>query len=193
MIGLMILAAFALYLALSYWVVSCTVKWARRTGHGVKRWAAAAILFMYLLMFWDHIPTLLLYHYYCDTKAGFWVYKTPEQWKTENPGVAETLTWRENSPSYSAENIDMGYRLNERFAWVWQKSKTPIFPVGFTAESIVDLNTDTTVVKRINVWAGYTGSNELFRFWTAQYPYVLNTKEFGMYINAYKKLGREVK
>jgi hypothetical protein len=191
MIGLMILAAFALYLALSYWVVSCTVKWARRTGHGVKRWAAAAILFMYLLMFWDHIPTLLLYHYYCDTKAGFWVYKTPEQWKTENPGVAETLTWRENSPLFENSDGSWGAKLNERFIWEKRRDSTPILPVRLTVETIVDVQTGEAVIKRISVKAGYSGGKEWIRLWTAMGPYVPNVKEFGAYTREFWMLGRE--
>ncbi len=47
---------------------------------------------MYNLVFWDLIPTKLLHKYYCATEAGILVYKTPGQWITENPGVAETLT-----------------------------------------------------------------------------------------------------
>jgi hypothetical protein len=192
MIGLTILAAFAVYLIICIFVVRGAIRWARRRGRSSWRWGIAAGLFMYLLVFWDHIPTLVLYEYYCNTKAGFWVYKPPEQWKAENPGVAETLTWREHSPDYVAEGIDMGYRLNERFVWVWQGSKVPIFPVGYTAESIVDLQTGETVVKHVRVWAGYTGSKEFFRFWTSMGPCELKS-DFYKYKDEFKTLGKEIK
>ncbi len=193
MIGLIIVAAFVVYLAISCGVVWLVIRWARRTGRGVKRWAAAAILAMYLLVFWDHIPTLVLYKYYCATKAGFWVYKTPEQWKAENPGVAETLTWRENAQSYKSENIDVGYQLNGRFVWIRQNSKTPILPVGLSTESIVDIKNNETVIKRVNVWAGYSGSKKMFRFWTAMKSHVPNVKEFGAIKRGYWMMGREDK
>lgn len=192
MIALAFIAAFVVYLAVSCVVVWLVVRWARRTGRGVKRWAAAAILAMYLLVFWDHIPTLILYKYYCATKAGFWVYKTPEQWKAENPGVAETLTWRELSPQFN--NVDGSWetRLNERFIWKHQGSNGPILPVGLDIESIIDTKTDEIVVKRISVGAGYQGGKGFLRFWTAMGPYVPSSN-FYQYKDSFKQLGREVK
>lgn len=35
---------------------------------------------------WD-LPTIPLHKYYCSTQAGFFVYKTPEQWLKEHPEV----------------------------------------------------------------------------------------------------------
>lgn len=193
MIGLLFIAAFIVYLALTCGVVWWIVRWARRTGRGVKRWAAAAILAMYLLVFWDHIPTLLLYKYYCNTKAGFWVYKTPEQWKAENPGVAETLTWRENLSRYEAEDITRGYRLNERFVWIDKISHAPLLPVRITQESIVDIKTNVTVIKRIRVGTGYSGGKGFLRFWTAMGSCIPNQQEFSRYKNEFHQLGRETK
>ena len=53
MIGLIIIAAFVAYLALTCGVVWWAVRWARKNGRGVKRWAVTVILFMYLLVFWE--------------------------------------------------------------------------------------------------------------------------------------------
>jgi len=58
---------------------------------------------MYNLVFWDLIPTLAMHKYYCANEAGFWVYKTPEQWVKENPGVAKTL---------SMSHLPEQYRVN---------------------------------------------------------------------------------
>lgn len=193
MIGLLFLLAFGIYLAISVWVVKATVSWARKNGRGVKRWGFTAALFMYLLVFWDHIPTLLLHKYYCATKAGFWVYKTPEQWKKENPGVAETLTWTSSSPEYNAPNITRGYKLNERFAWTIQTVDMPILPVSVDYESIVDLKNNEIVVKRINVGAGYVGGKQMLRFWTSLNPCISGKSEFGLYLNVFHQLGREIK
>jgi hypothetical protein len=43
-----------------------------------------------------------MHRYYCATEAGLWVYKTPEQWVKENPGVMETLV--DNSPNRKYPN-----------------------------------------------------------------------------------------
>lgn len=193
MLGLMVLLALGVYLAFSAGVLAWTVRWARRTGRSPWRWGIAAGLVMYLLVFWDHIPTLLLHKYYCATKAGFWVYKTPEQWKAENPGVAETLTWRENSPDYKAPGVTRGYQLNERFIWVHQITEAPLLPVSLDNEAIIDVKNGEAMAKRIRVGAGYLGGKRLFRFWTVLEPCVPGKREFGLYLHDFQQLGRELK
>lgn len=58
-----------------------------------KRWLGAVLgfLIVYLPVLGDWIPTVLAHKYYCANEAGFWEYKTLDQWKAENPGVFETL------------------------------------------------------------------------------------------------------
>ncbi|NLW80180.1 MAG: hypothetical protein GXY42_00670 [Desulfovibrionales bacterium] len=141
MILLIMMAAFSAYLAVSVCVVWGTVRWARMTGRNPKRWGVAAALCMYLLVFWDHVPTILLHKYYCATKAGFWVYKTPEQWKAENPGVAETLTWMEESPSFHHIDGTWGFNVNERFNWENKYEVNPILPILIHKESVIDVIT----------------------------------------------------
>lgn len=199
MIGLVVVAVFTVYLAVSIFVVRLVARRAKAKGRSAKRWGIAAALFMYLLVFWDHIPTLVLHHYYCATKAGFWVYKTPEQWKAENPGVAETLTWKSNSSSYEAPGVTQGYRLNERFVWVQRVEKAIILPVRLTHEEIIDLKTDETVVKRINVGSGY-GSFALggedwrvLKGWVRANPCYPNQAELNKLLHGFLELGREIK
>lgn len=91
MMGLAFLFGFGVYLAISYGVVKLAMFIARNVGGRPRLWGMMAGLVMYHLVFWDLIPTLVAHKYYCATEAGFWVYKTPEQWKLENPGVFETL------------------------------------------------------------------------------------------------------
>ena len=92
MLGLAVLFFIALYLLITWGVVRLAVRWARRHGRQGWVWGGVAAFAMYNLMFWDLIPTLLIHKYYCATEAGFWVYKTPEEWVKENPGVLETLS-----------------------------------------------------------------------------------------------------
>lgn len=92
MLGLAVLFFIALYLLITWGVVRLAVRWARRHGRRGWVWGGVAALAMYNLMFWDLIPTLLIHKYYCATEAGLWVYKAPEEWVKENPGVLETLS-----------------------------------------------------------------------------------------------------
>lgn len=70
---------------------------------------------MFNLVAWDLIPTLVMHRYYCNSEAGYWVYKTPEQWVSENPRAAERLlNYQRNEP------IDLGSdwiaaQFNDRF------------------------------------------------------------------------------
>lgn len=193
MIGLMIIAAFAIYLAISYGVVRFTIRWARRTGRGVKRWTVFAVLVMYLLVFWDHIPTLVLYKYYCHTKAGFWVYKTPEQWKAENPGVAETLLRKKNTQIYDSAGNFQSYKKNERFDTISQVETIPFFPLMISVNLIIDINTNDQLAKIVYVSSGYTGSMELYKFWTKIDPCVIGAHDFRKILFNYQTIGRETK
>jgi len=89
--GLVVLGAIGLYLLISVAVVVGAIGYARRHGKKVWRWGGGAALVMYLIPFWDWLPTVAMHRYYCSTEAGFWVYKTLDQWKVENPGVMEGL------------------------------------------------------------------------------------------------------
>lgn len=91
MMGLAVLIFFGLYLLVSIWVTSKAVAWAKANNRRAWVWGSLAAFFMYNLVFWDLIPTLVAHKYYCSTQAGFWFYKTPGQWKAENPGVEQTL------------------------------------------------------------------------------------------------------
>jgi hypothetical protein len=115
--GLVILGAIALYLIISIVVVLFSARAAKRHGNSPWRWGGGVALVMYLLVFWDHIPTVLVHEYYCAKEAGFWVYKTVDQWKAENPGVLETLVAYKDGRSANG-----AYILNQRFNWTVKKT-----------------------------------------------------------------------
>lgn len=91
MIGLLVLGAIGLYLLISVLVVRWAIRHARANGKSAKRWGWGAALGMYLLVFWDWIPTVAVHQYYCAADSGFWVYKTLDQWKVENPEGLEKI------------------------------------------------------------------------------------------------------
>ncbi|MBN1956656.1 MAG: hypothetical protein JXQ81_06645 [Desulfuromonadales bacterium] len=190
MIGLIMIAAFAVYLLVTIVVVRFTIRWARRNGRGVKRWAVVAVFVMYNLVFWDLIPTYVLYKYYCTTKAGFWVYKTPEEWKNENPGVAETLN-RAHSHSFQNSDGSIGMKLNERFTRLQKARTTTLLPVTLYDASIIDVKNNEVLVERISIGAGYPAGKGFIRFWTNINSCVPENNKLDAYTIAYRDLGGE--
>lgn len=154
--GLVILGAMGLYLLISVGVVVWAAGYARKNGKSAKRWGFSAALVMYLLVFWDHIPTLIVHKYYCEKEAGFWVYKTLDQWKAENPGVAETLDSRLEIKLYDPQ-------MKNRF-WITQRfytdvSRTSIFhAVGRTEEVFIDAFTHQPIARSVNIFRGQSGN-----------------------------------
>lgn len=144
-------------LALYPFLIWIAADWAKRTGRSAKRWGFGAAIGLYLLVFWDQIPTFLLHHYYCATESGVWVYKTPEQWKAENPGVAETLTWKDLSDEFRNETHSW-FVLNDRFHWVETHKENLLFPVRIKEESIVDIKYGEYIIVKISIGSGYPGS-----------------------------------
>jgi hypothetical protein len=89
--GILILGIAGIYLLISIVIVRSAIRYARRNGLSAKHWGWGAALVMWLIPFWDWLPTVAVHQYYCATEAGFWVYKTLDQWKKENPGILENL------------------------------------------------------------------------------------------------------
>ncbi len=170
MLFIAVLFFFLVYLVISVAIVTLAAKWAKRHKRSPWRWGGAAALGMYLLVFWDHIPTLILHKYYCATKAGFWVYKTPEQWKKENPGVGETLTRKELPTTFKRPDGTFGYILNERFIYETRQWHHPILPITISTDSVIDTGRDEAMNKRVSVGSGYGslsvgGDKDNWKFW----------------------------
>lgn len=117
--GLVVFAVMGLYLVLAIFVVTWAINHAKKHGKSVKRWGWGAALVMYLIPFWDWIPTVAMHRYYCEKEAGFWVYKTPEQWMKENPGVMEMLVYNKTMP-HTQTPYGTATVLNERFIHLYK-------------------------------------------------------------------------
>jgi hypothetical protein len=146
---------FLIYLGVAVALVRLAARAARSRGRKGWHWGLPVAVILYLVPFWDHIPTWVIHKYLCATEAGFWVYKTPEQWRAENPGVAEMLTWRERSPSFSNADVTSGMRLNERFTYERRVKKIPLVPVRVSTAVVVDSLNRKIMAKRVRVGSGY--------------------------------------
>jgi len=169
--GLVIIGALAVYLLISIAVVIGAVRFARNNGKSTKRWGWSAALVMYLIPFWDWMPTVAVHQYYCAKEAGFWIYKTLDQWKKENPGVAETLVANKGAPSRrvgDASNYTDKYNLNQRFDWVITKTGPLPLNRWKWEKIIVDTKSNDVLARYVDFSTGggfMAGPPRLFRFW----------------------------
>lgn len=159
MIGLIILVVGAIYLAVLVKVTCSAYRWAKNKGLSKAKCQLAAtggFLAVYLPVFWDHIPTVIMHQYYCATEAGYWVYKTPDQWKRENPGVAEALIHsgvpQDRLDSESKSRIRY---LNERFEDRVSYQHLRFIPVTISTSVVVDRKSDEVLAKHVTAGAGY--------------------------------------
>lgn len=113
-VGFYIIIGLIVYSILSIIVVVIGVTVARK--HGKSGWKAGALMavLMYLILFWDLIPMRMTYSYLCNQQAGLQIHKEFDQWKKENPGVADTLVPEQDSASTKVGN-KRSVSLNQRF------------------------------------------------------------------------------
>ncbi len=170
MLGLAVLFAIGAYLFISLLVVRLSARWAKKRGRKGWVWGGVAAFAMYNVVFWDLIPTLVMHTYYCSTEAGFWVYKTPEQWVKENPGVMETLA-SNNGLVRKSVGDGTSYTdtssLNSRFDWVLKKSGPSIFNRWRREQKLVDKNTGEVLARYVDFSTGNgnLGGQPPFKFW----------------------------
>ena len=191
--GAVILPLMAIYFALLIWAARRGWRWAKDHGwEGSKRWLGAicGFLIVYLPVFWDWIPTVVTHHYYCEKEAGFWVYKTVDQWRKENPGVMETLVFNEKRPfKYKGDEINReSVRfLNDRINLVSARNRVSgILHVKKYDYQVVDAKSNEILARYVNFEYGYPGGLALgpppgagitgLKFWMAV-PYCKNGPE----------------
>jgi hypothetical protein len=162
MIGPVILFAAVLYFVISIAVVRWAIRYARNNGKSAKRWGWGAVLVMYLIPFWDWIPTVATHQFSCVKDSGFWVYKTLDQWKTENPGVADMLVATKGAPS-----ADGAYILNQRFKRPVKRTG-PLFVNRWRWEQqVIDSKTNEILARYVDFSTGNgnIGGEPPIRFW----------------------------
>lgn len=166
MFGLAYLVAFGIYLLISIGVVKWAINYARKNGKSVKRWGWGTAFVMYSIVFWDWIPTVAVHQYYCAKDSGFWVYKTLDQWKAENPGVMEGLV--ANKVSIKTVGDDENHIdtqvLNQRFQWVTEKQNLISYlPIYRWQSQVVDANNSATVARWVDFSRGK--GRDYLKFW----------------------------
>ena len=173
MFGLVVLIVMVLYLALLVWATRRGWRWGveKKGWTGKKRYLGAAIGFfiVYMPVFWDWIPTVVTHQYYCARESGFWVYKTLDQWKTENPGVMEGLVANKGAPS-TREGAKGGftdtYFLNQRINKIVKEYRaSSILPVYRLEQEVVDTKSNNVLARYEDFWTGYIDGWGDIKFW----------------------------
>lgn len=201
MIGPVVLGAALLYLLISIAVVRWAIRYARDNGRSAKRWGWGAALVMYLIPFWDWLPTVATHQFYCAKDAGFWVYKTLEQWKTENPGVIETLIENNRSPEGISPDWPLEHRpdmnianINQRFGMVYknhlssrEESEILLHVWRWTYE-LVDKKTGEVLARQVDFSTGngHIGGEPPTKFWL-QSEHCIGGKEQSQQLSEFVK------
>ena len=162
MIALLYLIFFTVYLLISVWVINFAYRFAKRRYQRGWLGGLLAVFVMYNLVFWDWIPVLLMHKYYCETEAGFWVYKTPEEWVKEHPEVIGQ-DWSDQA-QWKTETIDPSYEHKISRSWrspsIYREIDQQLYvahAIGRKEEKIVDAETDQILSKAIEFYRGSRG------------------------------------
>lgn len=165
--GFVVLMVMGVYFFVSLAVVAWAVSHAKKHGKSVKKWGWGAALVMYMIPFWDWMPTVTVHQFYCAKDAGFWVYKTLDQWKAENPGVMEGLVSNKVRPPIQTPYGPAAV-LNERFIYSFRYDGPFLFNRWLIEKEIRDSKNWDVIAREIGFStsqerrrAGWTG----WKFW----------------------------
>jgi len=198
MLGLMFILVYGTCLLVIPAVLGIAVwRWAIKRGKArAWSWGVAAALAIPVWAFWDYYPTKWTHEYYCEKEAGFWIYKTLDQWKAENPGVAETLV------EYSVWKEERGQdgtvaHINQRFSMVYINHLTSINEREIFAhvwrweQKLIDSKTNEVMAKSIDFSTGngFIGGKPSLRFWLQNdhcVGYREQSNKFGKFLEKFK-------
>ena len=198
MFGLVVVVVGLIYLAVLIAVTRFAYSAAKKRGYSkAKCWMAAGggFLIVYLPVFWDHIPTVVAHQYYCAKDSGFWVYKTLDQWKVENPGVMEGLVSYNKNPGGFNVDWPSQYELrnderkkihtnhvNERFNVIvsWQ-DVAGFLSIVQQENVLMDVKKNDVVARYVDFGAGNSVKNTVgppgpLKFWLRS-PSCIDGKE----------------
>ncbi|WP_077929100.1 hypothetical protein [Wohlfahrtiimonas populi] len=172
MLGLAVLFVMAIYFMILFLVIRFCYKKAINKGKTKK----IAFLFgllgfslVFLPVFWDYIPNRIYFNYLCKNDTQLQVYKTFEEWNTENPDVLETLTpfsYEERDekiktdPNYRNRSFDgITYEVrfaNQRILFYWSKplSQKLALQIKRSSYLLFDIKSNQVIAKIDKISSG---------------------------------------
>ena len=200
MIGLLAIIVLGGLLALAILIFARTNKAFLRHGKSeavARVWAVAVVVALSLPITWDAIPTWIAFEYYSHKEAGIQVFKTLEQRKAENPGVAATLApygFRDKRGELKTMgNEKFRYPLNDQFAY--DRSKVKLFLSVYAVRyEVIDRKNDAVLVRHTSVVSGNsgglaTGGSGWWAFWLIHETPDAVSGGFFNYVESTKALG----
>jgi heme/copper-type cytochrome/quinol oxidase subunit 2 len=178
MIGLIAIIVIGVLLLLGWMIFRWVYKFQRRKDKSsavASTWGFVAVVVLSLPITWDAIPTWIAFKYYANKEAGLTVFKTLDQWKTENPGMADTLEpygkYYNDPRSKVIELSDNKSRwmLNARFAYD-KKVTYAQSGIRLVSQEITDIKTAKAMIKWVSVGSGnsgglVSGGDRWWKFW----------------------------
>ena len=155
MIGLLYLVAFAVYLLVAFLIVRATVRWAKRTGRSPTKWGWVSALAIYLLVFWDHIPTLIAHEVLCRTVPEVKIYKTFEQWRAEHRDERKPTAIASERGFEKDRDGRLVSMANSRFGNRGLNSHIGPLSTRIMSDQIIAYPTEEVLIERLAVGSGY--------------------------------------
>jgi hypothetical protein len=177
MIGLMVLGALLIYALVLIGASTWAFRAAKKSGKSAGKagmWAAVAALVILAPVFWDAIPTYVAFKYYSQKEAGLKVFKTLEQWKQENPGVAETLSKMPDQgyPTVVLNDGKERSKINDRLVVDTRYGEHLFLSVKRGTRQLVDVKTNEVLAQYTGIsaapnWSLHAGGNDpnWFKLW----------------------------
>ena len=131
----------AIIILLGGWIV-------KAFGKRPRRWYIGATIVSFLILFWDYLPTYILFRYYCNTQCGVTVNKTLDQWNIEHP---DAFYMRHPVRELRREKIINGtrYWLNRRIAYESTYNAKPL-SIYENTQKIVDIPSGDVLYKFVS-------------------------------------------
>jgi hypothetical protein len=165
--GAVILLGYVVYAVLTLVLMVVGGKVAKRYGKPADLVWIIVFFTSFLFVFWDTVPTLAVHSYLCHRDYGFREFKSLEQWKEENPGVAETLVPIPTKGNSETRGDLEVMHLNERFDWQREREWV-LLSARLVTQRIVDIATGDVLAEYVDVASGrplMRGGILAYKFW----------------------------
>ena len=187
MMGIAYLGAFAIYLAISAWIVVSVVRWSRCSGRSARKWGWGAGIVLYLIPFWDLLPTIVTHQVLCATAVDSVVHTKAEQWLERNRG--ESILPRPSGDSYSQDAAGNRIRqINSRLTLRRITDAVWPLPTRTSKEQIIDTKTGQVLIEQRSV---YSGVGRTIRLWLNFEPCEPSNPEYREEMTKYFNIERQ--
>jgi hypothetical protein len=159
MIGLMYVLGFLIYFAVAASVVFAVTKLASKHR---AFWASIWALAFFLIPFWDLIPTLAAFHYYCGKDGGAKINVSLDEWAKANRDVLDAL--QPYDPRAGSVKIGQYRRspINQYIAHeVLSPYESKFLTIRRKEERVVDIRSGLVLAQLVDYRSGFPGLGDM--------------------------------